>query len=302
MATQGPNTGSLTSSEGSGDFNWITDPISAIYYEDGEYARCAVNTGTGILRVYAGKSGDIGSAGDYVAVPVTDFTWQGYSAGDGSSLFGRVWTAAEINDSEFGPRIRCERNPTGEISDVLKVTGYGHTVPDGATIDGLQFSIVARLLDDGDDDQLRLDIAQTTVYYTEAAPAPVAAFSGTPLSGTSPLSVTFTDASTNTPTSWLWEKSSNGGSSWSNFSSGDTSQNPTESFAEGTWAVRLTATNAGGSDDETKLAYITVTSAASPCIYAIEGGDCIYKPANSSLECIYDNGGGCLLSNSRHKE
>jgi hypothetical protein len=88
--------------------------------------------------------------------------------------------------------------------------------------------------------------------------APVAAFTGTPLSGTAPLSVVFTDSSTNTPTSWLWEKSSDGGSNWSNFASGPTTQNPTESFTAGTWAVRLTATNAGGSDGETKLAYVTV--------------------------------------------
>lgn len=93
-----------------------------------------------------------------------------------------------------------------------------------------------------------------------ASSPPVAAFSATPLSGTAPLSVAFTDASTNTPTSWLWERSSDAGSSWATFS---TSQNPTAAFTAGTWAVRLTATNAGGSDEETKLAYITVSAAAS---------------------------------------
>lgn len=87
---------------------------------------------------------------------------------------------------------------------------------------------------------------------------PVAAFSGTPLSGLAPLSVAFTDASTNTPTSWLWERSSDGGGNWATFS---TSQNPTAEFTAGTWAVRLTATNAGGSDAETKLAYVIVTAA-----------------------------------------
>ena len=38
-----------------------------------------------------------------------------------------------------------------------------------------------------------------------AAPVkPVAGFTGTPVSGTAPLTVTFTDTSTNTPTSWTW--------------------------------------------------------------------------------------------------
>ena len=90
--------------------------------------------------------------------------------------------------------------------------------------------------------------------------APVAAFSGTPLSGSSPLSVVFTDASTNTPTSWLWEK--NSGSGWVNFAGTPTAQNPTESFASGTWSVRLTATNAGGSDAEEKTNYITSSDSA----------------------------------------
>lgn len=83
--------------------------------------------------------------------------------------------------------------------------------------------------------------------------APVAAFSGTPLSGTAPLSVTFTDASTNTPTSWSWDFGDTGTS---------TQQNPTHNYtAAGTYTVALTATNAGGSDVETKTGYITVASA-----------------------------------------
>jgi PKD repeat protein len=92
------------------------------------------------------------------------------------------------------------------------------------------------------------------------APAPVAAFTGTPLSGTAPLSVAFdSSATTNTPTSHLWEK--NDGSGWVNFAGTPTVANPTESFTAGTWSVRYTATNAGGSDGETKLAYVVVTAA-----------------------------------------
>lgn len=88
--------------------------------------------------------------------------------------------------------------------------------------------------------------------YT-CSPAPVADFSGTPTSGTAGLSVDFTDLSTNTPTSWLWD-----------FGDGDisTDQNPTHVYsAIGTYTVALTATNGDGSDTETKVDYITVIGA-----------------------------------------
>jgi PKD repeat protein len=83
-------------------------------------------------------------------------------------------------------------------------------------------------------------------------PAPVAAFSGTPTSGSHPLTVTFTDSSSNTPTSWAW-----------NFGDGGTSttKNPVHIYqSAGTYTVRLTATNGSGSNTATKTNYITVTS------------------------------------------
>ena len=88
---------------------------------------------------------------------------------------------------------------------------------------------------------------------TAAVPAPVAAFSGTPLSGTVPLSVAFTDASTGTISSWSW-----------NFGDGEAStlQNPTHNYvASGTYTVALTVTGPGGSDPETKVGYITANPA-----------------------------------------
>lgn len=80
--------------------------------------------------------------------------------------------------------------------------------------------------------------------------APVAAFTGSPLSGCSPLIVNFQDLSTGSPTSWSW-----------NFGNSNTStlQNPTASyFTPGTYTVTLTATNASGSNTLTKTQYITV--------------------------------------------
>lgn len=97
--------------------------------------------------------------------------------------------------------------------------------------------------------------AALLTWIGPSSPAPTAAFSGTPTSGDAPLEVAFTDESTGSPTSWLWEK--NDGSGYVNFEGTPTAQNPTEEFAAGTWDVKLTATNAGGSDAEEKLDYIT---------------------------------------------
>jgi PKD repeat protein len=85
---------------------------------------------------------------------------------------------------------------------------------------------------------------------------PVADFSGSPTSGNAPLTVNFTDSSTNTPTSWSWTFGDSGTS---------TAQNPSHQYTSaGTYTVSLTATNAGGSDIETKTNYITVTAPADP--------------------------------------
>lgn len=84
-----------------------------------------------------------------------------------------------------------------------------------------------------------------------ATPAPVASFSATPLSGTAPLTVQFTNSSTNA-TTWSW-----------NFGDGTTStaQNPSKTYSSaGTYTVTLTATGSGGSNTATRTGYITVTA------------------------------------------
>lgn len=93
------------------------------------------------------------------------------------------------------------------------------------------------------------------------AATPIADFTGTPLSGIAPLSVTFTYTGTGgTPVSYSWEKNDGGG--WVAFASTPTAQNPTESLAAGTWSVRVTATNTGGSDTKTRTNYVTSTAAS----------------------------------------
>lgn len=88
------------------------------------------------------------------------------------------------------------------------------------------------------------------------AQAPVADFSATPTSGCGPLTVYFTDKSTNSPTSWTWD-----------FGNGQQSsvQNPHVSYATpGTYNIRLIVHNAVGADAIEKDNYITVFAYPTP--------------------------------------
>jgi PKD repeat protein len=94
---------------------------------------------------------------------------------------------------------------------------------------------------------------KTNYIVVNACSAPVANFVGSPTSGGAPLTVSFTDQSTNSPTSWSWTFGDGGTS---------TTKNPSHVYAsEGSYTVTLTATNGCGSDGETKTNYITVSSA-----------------------------------------
>lgn len=97
-----------------------------------------------------------------------------------------------------------------------------------------------------------------------AASAVVADFTGSPLSVTAPAAVTFTDASTGTVDSRLWD-----------FGDGTTSTatSPVHTYsAPGTYTVTLTATGPLGSNTKTRTAYVSVgvlldqftTTAAAP--------------------------------------
>jgi PKD repeat protein len=80
---------------------------------------------------------------------------------------------------------------------------------------------------------------------------PVVSFWGSRTSGTAPLTITFTDASKNTPTAWNWS-----------FGDGTYSavQKPRHIYSKaGTYTVTLTASNAAGSGTLTRSKYIKVT-------------------------------------------
>ncbi|MDD4217304.1 MAG: T9SS type A sorting domain-containing protein [Bacteroidales bacterium] len=82
--------------------------------------------------------------------------------------------------------------------------------------------------------------------------APDAAFTANPTTAPTGTPITFTDNSTNNPTSWIW--TFEGGTPPTS-----TLQNPTVTFAaQGIYDVTLIVANEGGSDELTKQDYITI--------------------------------------------
>ena len=93
------------------------------------------------------------------------------------------------------------------------------------------------------------DVA-TTVPYS----APLAQFTGSPVSGTFPLTVAFSSTSSGSITSYAWD-----------FGDGTTSTvaSPSKVYAAaGVYTVKLTVTGPGGSNTQTRSNYITVSATA----------------------------------------
>ncbi len=88
------------------------------------------------------------------------------------------------------------------------------------------------------------------ISVTGDIPPPVAMFEATPLSGSAPLTVQFTDLSIGPPTSYAWDFGDGGTS---------TEANPSHVYsAGGTYTVKLTVKNSGGSHTMTRENYISV--------------------------------------------
>jgi PKD repeat protein len=89
--------------------------------------------------------------------------------------------------------------------------------------------------------------------------AGTADFTATPVIGLAPLSVTFTDASSGSPTGWVWQYRASGTSdAWATFATGTAT--PTYSFPAGAYDIKLTATNSGGDYSVTKTQFLSVSA------------------------------------------
>ena len=96
-----------------------------------------------------------------------------------------------------------------------------------------------------------------TINYNLPVVTPVASFTSNVTSGTTPLTVKFTDTSTNSPTSWNW---SFGDGTWFNTTAAG-NRNATHAYTNPTtYTVRLTVANEGGSSTTSPGTTITVNA------------------------------------------
>lgn len=119
-----------------------------------------------------------------------------------------------------------------------------------------------------------------------AAQAPNADFSASKTEGCAPLSVKFTDLSTNNPTEWFWEFGTD------QFS---TLQNPSITFSTpGKWKVRLVVKNSSGINELIREEYITVYPSARVNFSASSNVAC--TPATIQFTDLTTVNGGTVTS------
>jgi YVTN family beta-propeller protein len=178
-----------------------------------------------------------------IATPITQFT--------ANKTFGDTALTVQFNDTslnaptqwywDFGDGgISAERNPV-------------HTY---TTVGAFTVSLTAT--------NSAGSCASNKSYYivTSQPSIPVAHFTGDPTYGGVPLTVRFTDTSTNNPTAWYWE-----------FGDGNTSreQNPTHTYTSAAaFTVRLVSSNDAGSDQYQVSPYITAESHAPQSDFAAD--------------------------------
>ncbi len=118
---------------------------------------------------------------------------------------------------------------------------------------------------------------ETKASYVTVSTIPVANFQGSPTSGGSPLTVNFTDLSSNNPTAWDWD-----------FGDGtlhSSLKNPSHTYSTpGDYTVTLIASNSCGSDSEVKANYIHVT--AGPYVYSSGIAVTVRKAKNYSGKAV----------------
>jgi parallel beta-helix repeat protein len=276
-------------------------PMVVCWYKDGLYPDTGYTDGMRLVW-FAAASSKVGPT-DVAGLPSGDYhvfgNWEWREAADPeywyyySGIYPTttglsVQNVASINiysnETVLTPpdlTADTEDNQIGQAVDITFTddedwrTAISRIRVNGREIDGENYSlspgkisIVADVFDQAGEYNIAV-IAEgySMVTVTQSmASGPVAAFTVDKTSGPAPLTVQFTDESTENPTSWAWDFDNDGVVD-------STEQNPSYEYtAVGTYTVKLTVNNDLGSDEEIKEDYITVTDPAPKTWYVDDSG------------------------------
>jgi uncharacterized repeat protein (TIGR03803 family) len=150
-----------------------------------------------------------------------------YGSGSGSSANGNVFRIS----------------PSGDLTNLWSFTGCLDGANPAATlVQGSDRNLYGTTYGSGNGSSPYGAVFRFSVF---SALPPVAMFTANPTHGVAPLTVMFTDTSSNSPTSWMWTDT-NGDMS--------TNKNPTFTYANpGAFTVQLIACNAGGCGTNTAV-------------------------------------------------
>jgi len=106
------------------------------------------------------------STGATLPVPEAYTTYGGTT-----DLWGTTWTPEQINDLNFGFVFSVKGDVSGKISNYLKATNFGFSIPIGSTIDGIKVEVEATWAEViGHNGVGKVDHIRITIYYTAGAP------------------------------------------------------------------------------------------------------------------------------------
>ena len=260
----------VSCSWGSSNSAGLADAINYFLASGGMIFKSAGNDGNETADYMCGRN-------DIISVAATD---QNDCRSDFSS-YG-TWVDISAPGTAIYSLYHSHDDPEGDY--IASIDGTSMASPLAASVAALIWSqnpgwsasqVEQKLYDSADDiDNLscnssyagKLGAGRVNAYNAVAGGTPqppVAEFVGNPTSGAMPLTVNFTDQSTGSITTWSWDFGDGGTS---------TAQNPSHTYnAAGTYTVELTVTGPGGSDTETKVDYITVTSGPEPPVAEFVG-------------------------------
>jgi probable HAF family extracellular repeat protein len=193
------------------------------------------------------------------------FLWQNGVMNDLGSLGGLESCAYGINDK--GQIVGYSEIESGSIHAFLWQNGVMidlGTLPGGSNSKAYGINEKGQIV--GYSETETGDIHATLWTLPSSNTKPVANFSASPSSGYAPLTVNFTDQSTNSPTAWNW-----------NFGDGSINsilQNPAHTYSTvGNYTVTLTASSAAGSSIVTGIVHVIPPEEFEDIVSEIEVSD-----------------------------